>query len=80
MNKTLRIAFLSALLLGGPIYLSAQDHPDSQSTSSQNQAKTSDNPLGGAPVGGGISILITLGIALATRRIIEMRKSTDDIT
>lgn len=80
MTRTFKKTLLIALLLGISILSKSEDNPQPQMGNDNQQTEKSGNPLGGAPLGGGISILITLGIAVGMRRLLDAKKSTEDIT
>jgi len=72
--------FLAALLLGETALINAQDLPASNSANTSESSVKTKEPIGGAPIGGGVSILVTLGLAFGINRIIVHRRSTTDMT
>jgi hypothetical protein len=76
MKKKLRILIFVSLLISAPTLLPAQGtgpgeppHPNS----GNNPNGTTNTPVGGAPIDGGLGILLILGAAYGIRKL----KSTE---
>jgi hypothetical protein len=80
MNKIVRITILATLFFGVPVLLPAQVSQRSNDSKSAYHDAITNGPAKGVPIGAGISILISLGLALGTGRIKKMRKSIEDVT
>jgi len=78
MKKVFRILVVSAFLLAGPIFLSAQPQP---SDSGVGGGTGGSGPIGGpagggAPIGSGLVIMLTLGAAYGARKIYNIKKKS----
>ena len=75
MKKKLKLLIIAALLISAPVILFAQGpgeppHPNSGATPNGG----SNIPVGGAPIDGGLGILLALGAAYGFRK---MKKSNE---
>jgi hypothetical protein len=74
MKKVFKILVVSAFLLAGPIFLSAQPQP---SDPNFGGGTTGGGPIGGAaPIGGGLIIMLTLGAAYGAKKVYNIRKKS----
>jgi len=74
MKKVFKILVVTAFLLAGPIFLSAQPMP---SDGDAGGGVTNGGPIGGAaPIGGGLIIMLTLGAAYGAKKVYNIRKKS----
>jgi hypothetical protein len=73
MKKVIQILAIAVVILV-PVILSAQPFPPEPYSTG-----TGVNPVGGgAPIGGGLLIMLSLAIGYGTRKIYEIRKKVLD--
>ena len=73
MKKVFKVLVVSAFLLAGPIFLSAQPQP----ASATGGGTSGSGPIGGAaPIGGGLIIMLTLGAAYGAKKVYNIRKKS----
>lgn len=79
MKKAINILAITAFLMAAPIFVAqsfAQNPPHPGMNPDGSGASTSGGPMGGgAPIDGGLSILIAMGAAYGTRKVYKARKS-----
>jgi hypothetical protein len=80
MNNPIKTFLLAALLFGVPVILNAQDFQNSKTENIPESGVSAKESFSGAPIGGGVSILITLGLAFGLNRILAHQKSSSDMT
>ncbi len=74
MKKVFKVLVVSAFLLAGPIFLSAQPQPNDPGAGG---GTVGSGPIGGAaPIGGGLIIMLTLGAAYGARKVYNIRKKS----
>jgi hypothetical protein len=73
MKSFIKVFVISAFLSAAPLFLSAQylpTHPNGG-----NEPSPTNTPVGGgAPIDGGLSVLLLLGAAYGTKKIFKQQK------
>jgi hypothetical protein len=81
MKRIFKTTSLTIALLVITMLCWSQEPPHPNTGQLANQGGMVNGPVGGgAPIGGGMSILITLGISLGMRRLMKLRESSNDCT
>ena len=74
MKVKFGIILISAFLAISPLAIQAQPHPNGGNLPTEG---TNDTVGGGAPIGGGILILMALGAAYGARKLFRMAGNPD---
>jgi hypothetical protein len=76
MIRKLKILIITFFLAIAPLFMAAQDGPPPPPGGGVDPGGTGGTPVGGAPIGNGTYILVTLAAAYALRKLYVSRKVT----
>lgn len=81
MKKAIKTLFVTGFILTAPIFLSTafgQPHPDNPGVGGGNGGPGAPGPIGGgAPVGSGVIMLLTMAAGYGYKKIYDLRKKAN---